>query len=175
VFAPLLAPVLVLAAILVTTLTPTVVPTIQSRLSGTSTNDGAIVWRERARKSVLQGVDKEWLTGVGFGRVTEFEMTGQIIKLHGDPHNSFIFLLAGGGVLALGSFLVLCGTYVVDAFRRLRRATAEGQALIAWSLSTWFAFMINALAGPIFTVPELVMTIWILTALPSVVPLRPSE
>jgi O-antigen ligase len=174
VLAPLLAPILVVAAILVTTLTPTVVPTIQSRLSGTSTDDGAIVWRERARESVLQGVDKEWLTGVGFGRVTEFEMTGQIITLHGDPHNSFIFLLAGGGVLALGSFLVLCATYVVDAVRRLRRASSEGQVLIAWSLSTWFAFMINALAGPIFTVPEMVMTIWILIALPSVVLLRPS-
>lgn len=169
VLAPLLAPVLVLAALLVPTVSPTLVPTLQVRLSGTSTNDGAVVWRERAREAALEGVDDKWLTGVGFGRKTEFTMNGQVVKIEGDPHNGYVWLLAGGGVLALGSFLLVCATFVLDALRRLRRASPTAQALIIWSLATWFAFMVNAAAGPILAEPRTLMTIWVLMALPSIV------
>jgi hypothetical protein len=166
---PLLAPVLVLAALVVPTVAPTIVPTLQARLSGTSTNDGAVEWRERARDAALEGIDDEWLTGVGFGRMTEFQMNGQVVRIDGDPHNSYAWLLAGGGVLALASFLVLCCIFVVDTLRRLRSASPTGQALVVWSLATWFAFMVNALAGPILSDPEMLMTIWVLMALPSLV------
>jgi len=166
---PLLLPVLAVAVIATLTVQPTILPTLSARLSGTSTDDSALVWRERARAAVLEGVDEDWLTGVGFARVSSFEMNGQVIRIAGDPHNSYLFLLAGGGVLALGSFLVLCGTFVIDALRRLRSTSPEGQALIVWSLATWLAFMVNALTGPIFSDPEMMMTIWVLIALPSIV------
>ena len=43
----------------------------------------------------MQGVDKEIVTGVGFGRVTSFMFEGERIDTDGDPHNSYVFLLAG--------------------------------------------------------------------------------
>ncbi|MDQ3380688.1 MAG: O-antigen ligase family protein [Actinomycetota bacterium] len=169
---PLLAPALVLGALLVPTVQPTLVPTLQARLSGTSTNDGAVRWRERARKAALEGIEDEWLTGLGFGRKTTFTLESQVIRIQGDPHNSFIWILAGGGLLALASLLILLTTFVVDAVRRLRRAGPVGQALVAWSLATWFAFMVNAASGPILTDPKMSMTIWILMTLPCLVALE---
>jgi O-antigen ligase len=167
--APLFAPVVAVAALLVPTVAPSVLPTFQARLVGTSTRDSAVEWRTRALDAVLEGIDDEWWTGVGFGRVSEFEFVGQIVRLEGDPHNSYVWILAGGGVLALGSLLLLCAVYAVDAVRRLRRAGPVAQALVIWSLATWLAFMLNALTGPILTDPEMLMTIWILIALPGVV------
>lgn len=171
--APLFVPVVAIAALLVPTVAPTILPTLQARLIGTSTNDSAVEWRTRALDAVLEGVDDEWLTGVGFGRVSEFEFVGQIVRLQGDPHNSYIWILAGGGVIALGALLLVYGMYVVDAVRRLRRADSVGQALIVWSLATWLAFALNAFTGPILTDPEMLMATWVLVALPSVVALRP--
>jgi O-antigen ligase len=101
--------------------------------------------------------------------VTQFELNRQVITIRGDPHNSYAFLLAGGGVLALGSFLLLSGVFVVDSLRRLRGASAEGQALVVWALATWAAFMINAATGPVLASPVMLMTVWVLLALPSVV------
>jgi hypothetical protein len=169
---PLFAPVLAIAALLVPTVAPSLVSTFQARLVGTSTRDSAVDWRTRAFDATLEGVGDEWLTGVGFGRVSEFEFQGQVVRLEGDPHNSYVWILAGGGVLALGSLLLLCATYVVDAVRRLRRAGPVAQALVIWSLATWFAFMLNAFTGPILTDPEMLMTIWVLMALPGVVAAR---
>lgn len=171
-FVPLLLPVLLVGALLVPKVEPDFFPTLQARLSGTSTNDTAVAWRTRALESTLEGVRKEWLTGVGFGRETQFELNRQVITIRGDPHNSYAFLLAGGGVLALGSFLLLSGIFVVDSLRRLRGASREGQALIVWALATWGAFMINAATGPILSNPVMLMTVWILVALPSVVAMR---
>lgn len=167
---PLFAPIIVIGALLVPTVAPDLLPTLQRRITATSSEDINVKWRNRARDAALDGVDKEWLTGVGFGRVTRFEIEGKVFTIHGDPHNSFVYLLAGGGVLALGAFLLVCLLYVVDALRRLRRADAVGQAVIVWALGTWLAFMVNAAAGPVLPHPIMLLTIWILFALPSVVP-----
>lgn len=171
-FAPLLIPPLLVAVMLTSTVQPDLFPTLQARLAGTSTDDTAVQWRTRALDSAVAGVRKEWVTGVGFGRVSRFELNRQVITIRGDPHNSYAYLLAGGGVLALGSFLLLCGTYLVDSLRRLRRADAEGQALLIWSVATWLAFMINAATGPILADAEMLMTVWVLMALPSIVAAR---
>lgn len=167
---PLFAPILVIVALLLPTLAPDLLPTLQRRVTGTSSQDVNVRFRDRARDAALEGVDEEWLTGVGFGRVSQFEIERRVVTIHGDPHNSYVYLLAGGGVLALGSFLLVCVIYVVDAVRRLRPADAVGQALIVWALGTWLAFMINAAAGPVLPHPIMLLTIWILFALPSVVP-----
>lgn len=172
---PLLAPALVLVVLLLPSVAPEVIPTLQARLVGTTSNDLNVRWREKARAAALEGVDDELLTGVGFGRVTRFEIEGKIVKIEGDPHNSFIFLLAGGGLLSLGSFLGLCALYVADAIRRLRRAAELGRILIVWALMTWLAFMVNAAAGPIFPDPTMMMTIWILFSIPSIVALNRDE
>jgi hypothetical protein len=166
---PLFAPVLAIGALLLPTVAPDLLPTLQKRVTGTSSQDVNVQWRDRAREAALEGVDEEWLTGVGFGRETQFEINRHIVTITGDPHNSYVYLLAGGGVLALGSFLLLCLTYVVDTVRRLRHADAVSQALIVWALGTWFAFMVNAAAGPILTHAVMLLTIWVLFALPSIV------
>ena len=169
---PILAPAVVLVLLVLPQVAPTVIPTLQARLTGTSTQDANVRWRDLARESALEGYEDERLRGVGFGRVTEFRINNQTVTIHGDPHNSYVYLLAGGGLLALGSFLLLCGLYVVDAVRRLRRALSVESALIVWSLATWLAFMVNALAGPIFSNPVMMLTMWVLMTLPSIVPRR---
>jgi O-antigen ligase len=171
---PLFAPVFILIVLLVPSASPKLISTLDARLTGTNSTDINVVWRNRARASVMEGVNKEILTGVGFGRQTSFMFQDQRVTIDGDPHNSYIYLLAGGGVLALAAFLVLAAVYVVDAWRRLRHSTGVRQTLVIWSLCTWLSFMINALTGPIFTDETLLLTIWILMLLPAlVVPLKP--
>lgn len=168
---PLFAPVIVLAALSVSAARPDLVSTLQDRVQGTSSNDLNVRWRERAVDVTLEGVHDEWLTGVGFGRTSRFELDGRIYTIHDDPHNSFVYLLAGGGVLALGSFLLLGLLYVGDAIRRLLAVSGVEQVLVVWALGTWLAFMVNAFAGPVLPDPTMMLTIWVLFALPSVVPL----
>lgn len=166
---PLFVPVIAVGVLLVVQVSPQLLSTLESRLIGTSSNDGALEWRTRARAVALEGVDEDWLTGVGFGRVDVFVLNNQVIRIQGDPHNSYVFLLAGGGVLALGSFLLLCGVFIADSMRRFSYADRTGQALITWSLATWLAFMINAFTASILSIPVTLMTVWILLALPSLV------
>jgi len=167
---PLFAPILVLVVLLVPAASPKLISTLDARLTGTAdSRDVNVVWRDRARESVMQGVDKEIVTGVGFGRTTSFVFQGETVDVEGDPHDSYVFLLAGGGVLALGAFLVLSAVYVFDCWRRIRRSTGVAQTLVIWSVGTWLAFMINGLSGPIFTDPTMMLTIWILMLLPSLV------
>jgi hypothetical protein len=170
--APLVLPAVLLLVLVLPQAAPGMLSTAQARLSGTSTQDTAVEWRNRARASTLEGVGEEWVTGVGFGRETEFRVGGQVFRITGDPHNSYVWLLAGGGILALGAFLFVCGVYVIDAIRRVRQANPLGQALVTWSLATWLAFMINALTGPVLTDPEMLLTVWVLMALPSIVALK---
>lgn len=170
--APLFAPVVAVGVLLIPTVAPNIVETLEARLSGTSTRDTAVVWRERAQAATLEGIEDERLTGLGFGRKSQFQMQGQVVKLEGDPHSSYVWILAGGGLLALGAFLFLCATYLIDAVKRLRGASQVGQAVVIWSLATWLAFMVNALTGPILTDPEMLLTIWVLMALPSIVAAR---
>ena len=169
---PMFVPLLLLAALFVPSAAPSIVPTLKERISGTSSSDLNVKWREGAISATLEGVDKEWLTGVGFGRISRFVLEGQLFTITDDPHNSYVFLLAGGGVFALGSFLLICVLYLVDALGRLRSARPVEQALLIWTLGTWFAFMVNALAGPVLSNPTMLLTIWVLFALPSVVPGR---
>lgn len=166
---PLLAPVVVLVVLVASQAVPTLVPTFQSRITGTSSNDINVEWRDRARASALEGIEGQWLTGLGFGRISQFQIAGQTETIQGDPHNSYVFLLAGGGLLALGSFLLLGVVYVVDAARRWHRAAGVDAALVVWAVATWLAFMVNALAGPIFSDPNMMMTMWVLMTLPSIV------
>jgi hypothetical protein len=90
----------------------------------------------------------------------------------GDPHNSYVYLLAGGGVLALGSLLAIMLAFVVDVIRRYRRAIDIERTLLIWSLCTWFAFITNAFYGPVLSDAPMLMTIWILMILPQCVLLR---
>jgi O-antigen ligase len=111
----------------------------------------------------------EPLLGLGFGRSFNYIWNGAIYHLDGDPHNSYIWILAGGGVFALVALFVLMAEFLRDAIRRLRHTTAIERALILWAIGTWFLFMLNTLTGPILSDPMFLLTIWIVMLLPALV------
>jgi hypothetical protein len=109
------------------------------------------------------------LLGLGFGRTVEFNFDGIDYVVEGDPHSGFVYLLAGGGILALGGFLILTAVFLRDSIGRLRVAAGSDRALLVWTLAVWATFMVNALTGIIFTEPRFILTIWTLMLLPALV------
>ena len=88
-----------------------------------------------------------------------------------DPHNGYLFLWAGGGLAALGSFLLILGVFAWDAVRRFRSSTDPiARLLIIWIGATLTAFLVNAASGTMFESPGDLLTIWCLLVLPAVVP-----
>ena len=169
---PLLLPALIAVFLLIPVFAPTLAPTLVSRFTDSSSSDINVEWRRRGREVALEGIDQHLVTGFGFGRPVRFVFLGEVQDLTGDPHNSFVYLLAGGGLLAIGGLLAVMIAYAVGALRRLRRAVGVEKSLLIWSLCTWFAFVVNAFYGPVLTDSTMLMTIWILMILPWVVPRR---
>jgi hypothetical protein len=102
----------------------------------------------------------EPLLGLGFGRETQYVWDGSYYLVKGDPDNSYVFLLAGGGILALGGFLLLLGSFVRDAFRRLRHAVGIERGLLIWSLAAWFIIAVNCAMAPFLPRPKIVLSLW---------------
>lgn len=115
---------------------------------------------------------EEALLGLGFGRNFNYIWNGAAYHLEGDPHNSYIWILAGGGVFSLAALLLLFGTFVWDAIRRARASFSFERALVLWAIGTWFIFMVNALTGPILSDPSFLLTVWIVLLLPALVSAR---
>ena len=115
---------------------------------------------------------EEALLGIGFGRSFNYIWNGYAYHLEGDPHNSYIWILAGGGVFALAALLLLFGTFLWDAIRRVRGSLSFERALVLWAIGTWFILMVNALTGPIFSDPSFLLTVWIVLLLPALVSAR---
>ena len=166
---PLFIPILVVAGILVVHGAPDLLPTLRDRISASPSNDVSARWRENAYRVALHGVADEPIRGLGFGRKTSFVIENQTVEFKGDPHNSYIYLLAGGGALALGAFVLLTLVYLTDSVRRAVAATGVERALVVWSLAAWFVFAVNTATGPILTDPQLLLTIWIVMLLPALV------
>ena len=112
---------------------------------------------------------EESLLGVGFGRSFNYMWEGGVYHLDGDPHNSFVWVLSAGGVLALGGLLVLLGAFVLDTKRRLKGALSLERALLIWVLATWFLIMMTTLTEPLFSYPTLLLSVWIVMLLPAIV------
>ena len=180
---PLALPLLVLAAIFVTHQAPGVVTAFKHRVSAPPSQDANVIWREKANKAVLEQVREQPIVGVGFGRDSSFfidvkSSSGFLVpfrqNIEQDPHNGYLYLLAGGGLLALGSFLLIIATYAIDAVRRLRGAIDDTERLlILWSGATLFCFLFEAGSGTMFEFPADLLAIWALIAIPGVVKLRP--
>ena len=96
----------------------------------------------------------EPLLGLGFGRRPSTSGTGVYHRVKGDPHNSYVCMLAGGGVLALGGFL-----FLLWEFRARRDQAAPlccvvtDRGLVLWALSAWFIFMVNCAMAPFLPRP----------------------
>lgn len=111
----------------------------------------------------------ELFLGPGWGRMITYLFDGRVYRIGGDPDNSYVYILGGGGVLALGAFLLLLGIYLRDAWRRVRLAPGYERALVLWALATWTVFMVNCFMAPFLPRPKLVLTIWALMLLPALV------
>jgi O-antigen ligase len=179
---PLAAPVLVMVAIGFSQLAPDFVADVKNRMFSPPETDINVQWRVEANKAVLPQFRENPLFGVGFGTNSEFlvesenAMTGRPefvrVEIGQDPHNGYIYFLAGGGLVALGAFALILLTFARDVVRRYRgNADPHARLLILWSCCLLFVFLFNAASGTAFTVPENILTIWALLVLPAIVPL----
>ena len=166
---PLATPFLILGVLVIATVKPDLIATFSERLSTPAGQDSSVQWRTYAYQAVLTGVDEERALGIGFGRTTSFSLNGQPNYIQGDPHNGYIYVYAGGGMLALGALIVLILAYLYEVGRRWRWADDDGRTLIAFSVCLWFIFMGHAASEPVFTEPMMILTIWIAMLLPTLV------
>jgi O-antigen ligase len=168
-FLPLLAPFLVLVVLLVPKADPSLFPTLSDRVTASPSTDTSANWRQKAVAAVWTQVHEAPVAGVGFGRTTSFEIDNVRTTLMQDPHNQFIYLWAGGGLLLLGSFLLLLLVYLGESWTRFKGGTREERPLIFWAVSLWFVFLVNSATGITLTSPPLLLVFWILMVLPMIV------
>lgn len=165
---PICIPFILLLAIALPRVAPSVEPTLTNRVLKSNGSDVNVQWRQEAAGALWQQVHESPITGVGFGKSATFRFNGVQQTINQDPHDSFLYLLAGGGILTLCGFLLLMLTFAVDAVMRLRRATDPYQRLIVlWSMATLCAFLVNAAASPVLSDPRMLLTIWAVLLLPS--------
>jgi O-antigen ligase len=171
-FLPLFAPVLVLVALLVPRADPTFFPTLTDRVTANPGTDTSTQWREKAIGAVWTQVREAPVTGVGFGRTTSFELDDQRTFITQDPHNQFIYLWAGGGLLLLLSFALLLIMYLAESWYRYKNGTIVERRFLFWTVSLWFVFLVNSATGIVLTDPPLLLTFWVLMLFPMIVPRR---
>jgi hypothetical protein len=139
--------------------------------------DGAQLEQRPANQASIYAVEPsgasyqidEPLLGLGFGRETQYVWSGVYYRVKGDPDNSYVFLLAGGGILALGGFLLLLWGFVRDAFKRLRSAIGTDRGLVIWALSAWFILAVNFAMAPFLPRPKIVLSFWAVMLVPALV------
>lgn len=166
---PLLVPFLVVGVLGLATLQPKIVTTFTERLSTPASQDESVTWRGHAYQAVLTSASEEHLLGIGFGRETSFSINGQPNVVTGDPHNGYIYVYVGGGIVALAALILVMLVFLLDVARRWRWADEEGRTLLAFVLGTWLIFMIHSASEPIFTSPLMILSIWSFMVLPSLV------
>jgi O-antigen ligase len=170
---PLCAPFLVLVALLAPKANPDFFPTLANRVTASPSTDTSVEWRSKAYAAVWSQVREAPITGVGFGRPARFVTANGRTEVGQNPHNQFLYLWAGGGLLLVGSFVLLLLVYVLEVWRRFRHAAREERHLLFWAWSLWFVFIVNSLTSVILTEPQFLLVFWILMVLPMVV--RPRE
>jgi hypothetical protein len=173
-YAPLLAPLVAVLVIVLSFAAPHLGSALVKRVANTSSSDINVVWRREAVNATLAGVRSDPVRGVGFGRNVTFTLKNpqrQLVSYttNGDPHNSYAWLLAGGGLLALVPFLLLAAAFIVDTIRRLRYLEGIAKLLATWALAFWVVFLVNAFAGPVLSRPDFLLTIWTLMIIPAAV------
>jgi O-antigen ligase len=136
----------------------------------TTTNDPSIQWRRAANRAIWQQVREDPILGVGFGKGADFIVSFTRFHITQDPHNSYLFLWAGGGILTLGSFILLFIIFLGDSWKRYRFQAQLPRALIVWCVSMWFCFASNSLVEPQLTQSNSMLVLWILMLLPAIVP-----
>jgi len=168
-FVPLCAPFVVLVVLLVPRVDPHFFPTLADRITASPSTDANVKWRREAYATVWAQAREAPVTGVGFGRPASFVLNDVRHTIGQDPHNQFLYLWAGGGLLLLGSFILLLAVYLWECWRRFSTGTDEERRLIFWAVSLWFVFIVNGLTGIVLTQPHLLLPFWVLMVLPMTV------
>jgi O-antigen ligase len=172
-YVPLAVPVLALAIVTILTVAPSVGATLTQRLSlgrVSAGNDTAVITRQRKYKATLEGIGDHPVFGFGFGRPVEYTNPDRsITRIQGDPENTYVYLLAGGGAFALGAMILLIVAFFADAVRRLRQARGVERALVIFAMALAFVIFLNTLSGPVLTQPDAILTVWIAMLLPALV------
>jgi O-antigen ligase len=177
--APLFAPVVALGLIALVSVKPSLVTTFTHRISVHPHNDLSVEWRQRAWSAVAAQVRESPLVGVGFGRISYFYLPNspggppvqQVVTQ--DAHEDYLWLLAGGGVLLLASYIGVIGTYLYDMRRRLKSAVEPYErVLVRWSLATVALLLFASFTSPVIVVSQTLLTLWTMLLLPAIVPLR---
>lgn len=184
--APLVLPLLLVFAVFIPRIAPHVIPTFVSRITTSTANDTSVSWRVQANRAVWPQFRDSPLFGVGFGRVAYFDLRlpnpdgtpslPQRTSVSQDPHDSYLFLAAGGGIAALGSFLLLVLVWARDTLRRLRRTSdpVERTTLI-WVGCSLVAILLTTVSAPIFDQSPILLAIWTFLLIPSVIGRRTSD
>jgi hypothetical protein len=156
--------------------------TLQDRVLTSQTEEANYLWRKNARAAIWEQVHRSPVIGVGFGKDETFTVrvanrAGLLISkqqaIGQQAHNSFLWMLAGGGIPVLGGWLLLLLISVYDSWRRFRGAVDDHErALIAWCVLSLLSFSVVALSEPVFAVSPILIGTWSLILLPTVVPLR---
>jgi O-antigen ligase len=136
----------------------------------TTTSDASVEWRRAANAAIWQQVQENPIVGVGFGQGASFVVGFARYDITQDPHDSYLFLWAGGGILTLASFLLLFAIFLLDSWRRYRNQADLPRTLIVWCVAFWFCIALNTISGPWLTQANVLLTFWILMLLPMTVP-----
>jgi O-antigen ligase len=183
---PLAAPFLVLLAFVVPQVAPGLGTNFVNRVTASPSTDANYQWRQRISGAIWDQVHESPVIGVGFGRNPEvtFVITGSRGLAHErrdtkgqEGHNGFLWLLAAGGIVTLGSFLLLLAAFFVDCWQRYRRAVDDVErTLLLFCALGLVVLLVPALAGSVLGNPSELLSIWVVLLLPSVVRRRePSE
>jgi O-antigen ligase len=180
---PLAVPFLVVLAIAVNQLKPTILPQLVNRATKTNSQDVNVKWRLQADDATIAQFRSSPLLGVGFGEpvfvsTPVYSTAGGYVEywerqeFGQGAHNMYLWMLAGGGLALLGSFLLLIGVFALDCIRRLRYAVDKHErVLLMWCLAAMVTYMIPQLTGPVWE-PPVVIGIWVILLLPGTVPRR---
>ncbi len=147
--------------------TPAPIASFERRIFDTNSQDRDVLWRAQAAHAMLSGLDSHLLTGVGFGRSPYFTLRGLNEQVKGgDPHDGFIYLLSGGGLLALASFVSMILLSFRILARRITTASAGDRLVLWWSGAFLFVYLVNVATLPVISIVFYMPTLWILLGIP---------
>lgn len=148
---------------------PSAASTIGHRFTGHVGTDVSVVERQRKYNATMKGFGQSPVIGLGFGRPVSYVSTDGTVQLFsGDPENSYIYVLAGGGIVGLSALLGLVGLFFLDCGRRFLTSDGEMRALVTFGAALAFIMLVNAASGPVLSNPPLMLMTWIGLLLPAV-------
>src|SRR5262249_44123492 len=140
---PLCLPFLLIAGIAIARYEPKLPSSFIHRVTASPSKDANVQERLASTSVVMSQFHPSPLYRVGFGRssqvtTTAVSSTGAVYtsqeEVSQDPHDGYVYLLAGGGLLALVPFLLLIVAYAVHVRRLFRKAVDPFvRPLLLWS------------------------------------------